>query len=157
MYDYEKDDGENKKYAEEYSFVRKRTHLSSVDRRPLGSTYGLTTVQIMHNGQQIEVKRIINYREYKAAYKTRDTARNIVKQTRINFISNMQSFAIHIYNEPDHVNGLCICHVQTVEDVGADEGEDGKVVMPEFLDVDRLITEKKEDTKYGAFHISLSS
>mmetsp|Transcript_20667 Transcript_20667/g.31380 ORF Transcript_20667/g.31380 Transcript_20667/m.31380 type:complete len:440 (-) Transcript_20667:76-1395(-) len=153
LYDHEKDD----KYAEEYSFVRKRTQLSIEDGKPLGSIYGLTTVQILHNGKQIEVKRIINRREFNAAYKTRDPARNVVKQTRINFISNMQSFATHIYKEPDHVKGLCICHVQTAADEGVDGGEDGKVVMPEFLDVERLLTDKKEDTKYGAFHISLSS
>lgn len=104
----------NQDFAEEYSFIRKRTHLSR-DGKALGTTYGLTTVHVTHGGKQIEVKRIITQREYNAAYKTRDLNRHVVKQKRISFIWNMQSFNVHIYMEPVHVENLCIVHVQQQE------------------------------------------
>ncbi len=107
----------------------------------------------MHNGQQVEVKRIISQREYTAAYKTRDMTRNVVKQTRITFLWNMQSFTIHIYKEPEHVKDLCLCHVQTAADI---EGNDDEVDMPDFLDVGRRLTDCKDDNQsFGAFNISL--
>ncbi len=140
-------------FAEEYSFIRKRTHLSR-DGRSLGTSFGLTTVHITHSRKHIEVKRIITQREYNTAFRNRDTSRHVVKQKRISFIWNMQSFNIHIYQEPKDVNNLCIVHVQQQSD---SEGEDaaGHVNMPDFLHVERKIEDCKEDEeKYGAFNIS---
>mmetsp|Transcript_29975 Transcript_29975/g.65911 ORF Transcript_29975/g.65911 Transcript_29975/m.65911 type:complete len:507 (-) Transcript_29975:63-1583(-) len=153
--------------AEEYSFIRKRTSISTKNGRRLGSAYGQTTVQRTVNGQTIEVKRIISRREYNAAYKGRDRSRHVVKQTRISFLYNMQSFNIHIYDEP--VSDLCILHAQAEVSTsdpsspdkraagGGDVGAAGgaKVDLPPFLDVERRLTSSKEDEEqYGAFSIS---
>lgn len=155
-------------FAEEYSFIRKRTHLSR-DGRALGTTYGLTTVHTTHSGKQIEVKRIITQREYYAAYKTRDMNRHVVKQKRISFIWNMQSFNVHIYMEPVHVENLCIVHVQQ-QQIMSNSGENeannsnqddfshaiATIEMPSFLKVDRkLLSGKQDDKLYSAFSISL--
>lgn len=151
VYLYDVDDEKvSNNFSEEYSFIRKRTHLSR-DGRRLGSSFGLTTVHITHSGKHIEVKRIITQREYNTAYKNRDTSRHVVKQKRISFIWNMQSFNVQIYQQPLDVEKLCIVHVQ--QQSGSDEEYD--VNLPEFLDVNRKIEDTKEDTeKYGAFNIS---
>jgi hypothetical protein len=79
----------------EYSFVRKRTTIDKkLNKR--GSVYQLTTVQTTSEGETIEQKRIITAREYTAAYKTRDTTRNIILQKRISFLYQLQSFTIHV-------------------------------------------------------------
>lgn len=141
LYEEKKDTGT---YANEYSFIRKRTHLSK-DCNSLGSSYGLTTVHVTHSGKEVEVKRIITPREYNAAYKTRDPTRHVVKQRRITFLWATQSFNVHIYKEP--IDDLCILHVQS--SVGSDKCE-----VPHFLSVNRLLGEKEEDKQYGAFFLS---
>jgi predicted ATPase len=148
-----------KKYAEEYSFIRKRTQI--IEGGGKGTSYGLTVVSITHDGKVIEVKRIISAREYASAFKTRDLSRYIVRQQRISFLWNMQSFNIHIFNEPD--TGLCILHAQVNEtmsdhkqNIDLEDSTDLLIDMPPFLDVVRRITSKKEDNdKYGAFNISV--
>lgn len=141
LYEEKKDTGT---YANEYSFIRKRTHLSR-DGNPLGSSYGLTTVHVTHSGKQVEVKRIITPREYNAAYKTRDPTRHVVKQQRITFLWETQSFNVHIFKEPN--DDLCILHVQS------SEGSD-KCKVPDFLFVNRMLGENEEDKQYGAFFLS---
>jgi hypothetical protein len=141
LYEEKKDTGT---YANEYSFIRKRTHLSR-DGNALGSSYGLTTVHVTHSGKQVEVKRIITPREYNAAYKTRDPTRLVVKQRRINFLWATQSFNVHIFKEPN--DDLCILHVQSSE--GSDTCK-----VPEFLSVNRILGENDEDKQYGAFFLS---
>lgn len=155
-----------KPFENEYSFIRKRTHLSH-DGQPLGTSYGLTTVHITHGGKHIEVKRIITPREYMAAFKNRDVTRHVVKQMRMSFIWDMQSFNVHIYKEPVDVEGLCIVHVQ--QSVRADTGSGGdgsggidtgidteKVNLPSFLDIERQLNDGKGDSEtFGAFSISL--
>lgn len=149
MYDVENEKEDND-FAEEYSFIRKRTHLSR-DGRKLGSSFGLTTVHITHSQKHIEVKRIITQREYNTAFKNRDTSRHVVKQKRISFIWNMQSFNIHLYQEPLNVENLCIVQVQQQ----SGSGEESQVKMPDFLNISRKLEDCKEDNeKYGAFNIS---
>jgi predicted ATPase len=156
-------------FAEEYSFIRKRTHLIRRDGNGKadeflsgGTTYGLTTVHVTHSGKRIEVKRIITQREYNAAYKTRDLNRHVVKQNRISFIWNMQSFNVHIYMEPVHVKDLCVVHVQQQQQQQSMDRDENNtqvvhtVEMPSFLKVDRKLEDSKQDNNlYGAFSISL--
>jgi hypothetical protein len=79
----------------EYSFVRKRTTIDKkLNKR--GSVYQLTTVQVTSEGEIVEQKRIITAREYSAAYWTRDTTRHIIRQKRISFLYELQSFTIHV-------------------------------------------------------------
>ena len=141
------------KYAEEYSFIRKRTQI--VESGGKGTSYGLTVVSITHDRKVIEVKRIITAREYASAFKTRDLSRHIVRQQRISFLWNMQSFNIHVYNEP--ISNLCILHAQVDENPNIDEtSSETEIDIPSFLDMERLIIDSKEDNeKYGAFNISL--
>ena len=151
---YDLDQGNDSNYAEEYSFIRKRTQISAKTGEHLGSSYQLTTVHITHDGKQVEMKRIITAREYKAAYKTRDEKRHIVTQKRIAFIWENQSFNIHMFTEP--LKDLCICHAQTAID--GDTGTDiaSTVAIPPFLNVERKLEDSKDDKeKFGTFNISL--
>jgi len=159
-------------YVEEYSFVRKRTQLEinpeTKEETVVGSVYGQTTVKRTNEKQNptIEVKRIITKREYNAACKTRDQSRHVVKQKRISFLWNMQSFTVHMYEEP--VKDLCILHAQVEVPDDEDKGGSGdvgvgkrcglmnSVDLPPFLEIERPLNDTKKDkSQYGAFNISL--
>lgn len=153
-------------FVKEYSFIRKRSHVS-LQGKELGTTYGFTTVRMMHDGNNIEIKRIISAREYISACNARDTSRHIVKQRRISFLYKTQGFNIHIYKEP--IENLCIVHAQPLFVGDADGCDNGKAIgnhnqegnelamdFPPFLVLDRRLKDNKEDNeKYGAFSISL--
>lgn len=153
VYLYEEEIG-SKHFSQEYSFIRKRTTINP-DGKASGSVFGWTTVQKTHEGQIIEKKRIITKREYSSLFNNRDKSRHVVRQKRISFLWNIQSFTIHIYKEP--VSHICILHaqVQTSKD-SSDNVEE--VAIPPFLDVDKkLLTHSEDDDEYGAYHISLKN
>jgi hypothetical protein len=134
-----------------YAFIRRRTSVNRKTGAKLGSVYQVTTVKKLvtseKNGDQelVELKRIIGEREYNDAYLTRDRHRNIVRQRRISFLYEKQSFNIHIYEAP--VNNVNVLHAHI-------EGDD--VNLPPFLQVERQLTATKEDAaKYGSFSLSL--
>ena len=138
--------------TDEYSFIRKRTSL--IDGEVSGSVYGLTVVQKTRDGQIIEKKRIITKREYLSLFNNRDKSRHIVRQKRISFLWNIQSFNVHVYQQP--VSDICILHAQVK--TSPDSPDISKEVeIPPFLDVDRLLTDSEEDKRYGAYHISLKN
>jgi len=141
VYLYDEILSENQDYTEEYSFVRKRSYANN-----RGTACGQTTVRKeQESDQEIEVKRIISLREYNAMIKSRDLSRHIIKQTRISFLWQTQSFVVHIYNAP--IEDVFLLYCQT-------EG-DGDVIFPPFLDIDRPVTKTAEDEeKYGAYSIS---
>ena len=145
-------------FSEEYSFIRKRTTINSAGEEA-GSVYGWTQVQKTHEGQIIERKRIITKREYYSLFNNRDKSRHIVKQKRISFLWNIQSFTIHVYKEP--VSDICILHAQVrstspEEDNEEEDDKKGEVEIPTFLEVEkRLMTDSEADEHYGAYHLSL--
>ena len=152
VYLYE-DGSSSENIIEEYSFIRKRTTLNK-DGRPSGSVYGWTAVQKTNDGQVIERKRIITKREYNSLLANRDQSRHIIRQKRISFLYNIQSFTIHVYQEP--VSDICILHAQ-VQSTGDDE-DSAKVSIPPFLEVEKkLMTHSEGDEKYGAYHISMKN
>lgn len=131
-----------------YSFIRRRTNIDPEGRR-LGSVYQSTVAQWTNDGELIEQKRIISEREYMSTSATRDTSRHVVRQRRISFLYNKQSFVVHIFQSPKQ--GLCILHAQ-VEASGKAEPE---VDLPPFLEVDRRLQDTDEDTEnYGAYSLS---
>lgn len=90
----------------DYSFVRCRSQFGL-------PAYGMTTVRHLQDGEQVDLKRVITAREYSYAVRHRaDSKRHNVKQQRICFLWQDQSFQIHIYKEPEAISGLAICHVQ---------------------------------------------
>jgi hypothetical protein len=99
-------------------------------------------------GEIIEQKRIISAREYSAAYKSRDLSRHIVRQERISFLFELQSFTIHVYENPSP--GLCILHAQ----VESTHDEAPVVKLPGFLDVERQLGAKDEG-KFGSYALSV--
>lgn len=131
----------------EYSFIRKRTSLGK-NGEESGSVYGWTVVKKMRDGQCIERKRIINKREYLSLFNNRDKSRHIVRQKRISFLWNIQSFNVHVFKEP---SDICILHAQVRSSPDSKDAVD----IPSFLEVDRLITDTEEDESYGAYQISL--
>ncbi|KAL9182738.1 hypothetical protein ACHAXT_004017 [Thalassiosira profunda] len=137
--------------SQEYSFIRKRTTIGE-DGSASGSVYGWTAVQKTHEGQVIERKRIITKREYNSLFNNRDKSRHVVRQKRIAFLWNIQSFTVHVYQRP--VSDVCILHAQ-VQSEGTND-EDTSVSIPPFLEVDKkLMTDSEEDEQYGAYHISM--
>lgn len=139
-----------RRIVNEHVFVRKRC-VRGVDET--GAVYGMTTVQRTSDGQEIESKRIISRREYNASLKIRDTGRHIIRQTRICFLWDLQSFNVHVYREP--AEGTCILHCQLNSSDGDDSGDDGEAEMrlPPFLKVERKLT--PNDTQYGGHQISI--
>ena len=129
-----------------YSFIRKRSVIDVKDGASiLGTTYQLTTVSYAGD-EMIEQKRIITQREYLTAFMSRDTSRNIVQQRRISFLYKLQSFVMHIYQQP--VQNLGILHAQV-------EGHADEVDLPPFLQVVRPLLNTIEDEEdYGAYSIS---
>lgn len=133
-----------------YSFIRRRTNIDGAGRL-LGSVYQLTVVQYAGD-ELIEQKRIISQREYLAAYMTRDHGRHVIRQRRISFLYAQQSFNVHSYVEP--VSGLDILHAQV--EASLDSSDEPEVDLPPFLDVERRLTNSKEDEmQFGAYGLSL--
>jgi len=138
--------------SEEYSFIRKRTTINKAGEPSETSVYGWTQVQKTNEGQIIERKRIITKREYNSLFNNRDKSRYVVKQKRVSFLWNIQSFTVHVYNEP--VSDVCILHAQ----VRSTPDHDEEVAIPPFLEVDKkLMTHSEADEQYGAYHISLKN
>lgn len=131
--------------SEEYSFIRKRSNMNTN-----GSVYGWTAVQKMRDGQVIETKRIITKREYNSLFNNRDKSRHVVRQKRISFLWNIQSFTIHLYLLP--VSDICILHAQVRS---SPDGTGEEVDIPPFLEVEKELSSSEEDERYGAYHISL--
>jgi hypothetical protein len=139
---------QNNNEPENYSFVRRRTSIDESGKL-LGSVFQLTTAKVIGE-ELIEQKRIITQREYSSAYTTRDPKRHVVHQRRISFLYNLQSFVVHVYEQP--VADLCILHAQ----VEACEVGEPEVDLPPFLDVERRLTNTKPDEQmYGAYSLSL--
>ena len=151
------------KDEDEYSFIRRRTGVNLVTGQRLGSVYQITRVrqakqQQQQQGEVIEQKRIISEREYAAAYETRDRRRHIVKQRRISFLYAKQSFVVHMYDAP--VSDIHILHAQVEakcsNGTSSDAAAAQKILLPPFLDVDRLLDQTEQDEeRYGAYSLSL--
>jgi hypothetical protein len=131
--------------SEEYSFIRKRSNMNTN-----GSVYGWTAVQKTRDGQVIETKRIITKREYNSLFNNRDKSRHVVRQKRISFLWNIQSFTIHVYLLP--VSDICILHAQVRS---SPDGTGEEVDIPPFLEVEKKLSSSEEDERFGAYHISL--
>jgi AAA domain len=140
------DSGENN-----YSFIRRRSNVDRKTGKVLGSVCQITNVKRASNDEMIEQKRIISQREYAEAYRARDSQRHIVRQRRISFLYEKQSFNVHLYESP--VSDVFILHAQ-VEAKNGDQVP--SVIIPPFLDVDRRLESTKDDEdKYGAYRLSL--
>lgn len=114
-----------------------------------GTVYQLTEVQRSGHGDLVELKRIITPREYVASYKSRDVSRHIVRQERISFLHERQSFTVHIYETPSP--GLCILHAQ----VESSHDKEPVVNLPDFLEVDRVLVGAEDEKKYGSYALSV--
>lgn len=96
----------------------------------------------------VHLKRILSAREYSYAVRHRnDPKRHVIKQQRICFLYNNQSFQIHVYKEPGSMVGLAILHVQA----SGDKSDD--ISMPSFLDIEREV--EGSDESFSAYNVSL--
>jgi len=142
------------KDKDEYSFIRRRTSVDLSTGQNLGSVYQITRVRKAENDEMIEQKRIISEREYASAYETRDRKRHIIKQRRISFLYAKQSFVVHMYEAP--VSDINILHAQVEAKNNDHPNHKPEILLPPFLDVDRLLKQTKEDEeRYGAYSLSL--
>lgn len=78
-----------------------------------------------------------------------DPKRDVIKQQRICFLHNNQSFQIHVYKEPSAMAGLALLHVQA----SGDKSE--PISLPSFLTIDRELT--SSDESYSAYNVSLKT
>ncbi|KAG7344048.1 AAA domain containing protein [Nitzschia inconspicua] len=131
-----------------YRFIRKRTIVTREGERK-GTVYQLTEARRSGRGELVELKRIITAREYSASYKSRDLSRHIVRQERICFLYEHQSFTVHIYENP--APGLCILHAQ----VESTRDEKQVVKLPDFLDVERTLVGPDDAMKYGSYALAV--
>lgn len=96
----------------------------------------------------MHLKRILSAREYSYAVRHRaDPKRQVIKQQRMCFLYENQSFQVHIYKEPAALAGLAILHVQASGDVKAD------MSIPSFLQIKKEIP--AEDESVSAYNVSL--
>jgi predicted ATPase len=137
--------------SNEYSFIRRRSSVDQVTGKILGSVYQLTSVTRGNNNEMIELKRIVSHREYSSAFQNRDLRRHIIRQRRISFLYEKQSFNIHIYESP--ITDLYVLHAQ-VEPTDAQFVNN--IIIPSFLSIDRKLENNREDEQnYGAYSLSL--
>ena len=145
----------------EYSFIRRRSSIDQATGNILGSVYQITSVTRGSNNEMIELKRIISHREYSTAFQNRDLHRNIIRQRRISFLYDKQSFNIHMYESP--CNNVNILHAQVEASPNTTSPQkaftrtgSNSVNIPPFLVVDRRLENTKEDEEnYGAYSLSL--
>jgi AAA domain len=138
----------------DYSFIRRRSSVDHATGNVIGSVYQITSVSRGSNNELIELKRIITHREYATAFQNRDLKRHIIRQRRISFLYEKQSFNVHMYEAP--VADLNILHAQVETSNVVDNYSAHVVNMPPFLSVDRQLENTKEDEEnYGAYSLSL--
>jgi hypothetical protein len=148
--------------SRDYSFIRRRSSVNRVTGDLLGSVYQVTSVKRVKDAtrdEMVEQKRIISKREYATAYESRDPRRAIIRQRRISFLYEKQSFTVHTYQAP--VSGIHILHAQveakTISTDGCDdENQKQDIVLPPFLQIDRQLENTKEDDDlFGSYGLSL--
>ncbi|DAZ93558.1 TPA: hypothetical protein N0F65_006546 [Lagenidium giganteum] len=134
---------ESARTSKDYSFVRCRSQYGI-------PAYGMTTVRYLATGDAVHLKRVLSAREYSYAVRHRnDRSRNVIKQQRMCFLYENQSFQIHVYKEPAELAGLAIMHVQA-------SGEaDSEVNIPSFLEVEKELS--SEDESFSAYKVSLKA
>lgn len=97
----------------------------------------------------VHLKRILSAREYSYAVRHRnDPTRNVIKQQRMCFLYNNQSFQIHVYKEPASMAGLAILHVQASGD-----NSDSAISLPSFLNIEREVS--GSDESFSAYNVSI--
>lgn len=117
-----------------YSYVRLRSQGNS-------DSYGHATVNVdQTTGERIERKRKCTEFEYRAYLANADPDREPVKQRRLHFLFENQSFVIHQYLDRD----CSIIHCQAAR-------ADGTANFPSFLWVGNEIT---HDLTFSAHHLS---
>ncbi|KAF1322621.1 Isoform b, partial [Globisporangium splendens] len=133
---------ESAETSKDYSFVRCRSQYGI-------PAYGMTTVRYLQTGDAVHLKRILSAREYSYAVRHRnDQTRDVIKQQRMCFLYNNQSFQIHVYKEPASMAGLAILHVQASGDNSADT-----ISLPSFLNIEREVS--GSDESFSAYNVSL--
>ncbi|RHY87702.1 hypothetical protein DYB35_007923 [Aphanomyces astaci] len=95
----------------------------------------------------VHLKRVLSAREYGYAVRHRkDHTRLVIKQRRICFLWNNQSFNIHWYKEPASIANQGIVHVQASD-------SETPVSIPDFLDISEELS--KSHPYYSAYNIAL--
>ncbi|RHZ26653.1 hypothetical protein DYB37_006407 [Aphanomyces astaci] len=127
--------------TKDYDFVRCRTQYGL-------PSYGMTTVRYLEDSDEpVHLKRVLSAREYGYAVRHRkDHTRLVIKQRRICFLWNNQSFNIHWYKEPASIANQGIVHVQASD-------SETPVSIPDFLDISEELS--KSHPYYSAYNIAL--
>ncbi|RLN93757.1 hypothetical protein BBJ28_00013368 [Nothophytophthora sp. Chile5] len=99
-----------------------------------------TPIQIPFHHEDFEVEKV--YLKPESA----STCRNVIKQQRMCFLYQNQSFQIHVYKEPAEVAGLAVLHVQ------ASCENDQDISMPSFLNIEKELP--SHDESVSAYNVS---
>ncbi|TDH72840.1 uncharacterized protein CCR75_008299 [Bremia lactucae] len=128
------------KTSKDYSFVRCRSQYGI-------PAYGMTTVRYLETGDVVHLKRVLSARDYSYAVRHRcDPTRHVIKQQRMCFLYENQSFQIHVYKEPGNLAGLAILHVQ------ASCKNDQDILLPAFLNIKKELPDT--DETISAYNVS---
>ena len=105
-----------------YRFIRKRSQGSM-------HAYGITSIYEHPNGQEVELKQIINPRVYRQMLSLADPARSKIIQKRSYFLYEKQSFYVNEFISPASEKGRAFLICQS----------EGTPMLPPFVDIDVLI------------------
>ncbi len=105
-----------------YRFIRKRSQGSM-------HAYGITSVYEHPNGQEVELKQIINHRVYRQMLCLADPGRSKIIQKRSYFLFEKQSFYINEFVSPASEKGRAFLICQS----------EGIPVLPPFVEIDQMV------------------
>lgn len=106
------------------------------------------TLRRIINGQAVEVKTQLNYRDYTNALSQRDSSHLSIFKRRRCFLVNNQYFQLDIYQEPAHPRCRGLMLLETYTDLPSSELSK---ILPQFLNVEKEVTNNPE---YSMFNLS---
>ena len=105
-----------------YRFIRKRSQGSM-------HAYGITSVYEHPNGQEVELKQIINHRVYRQMLSLADPERSKIIQKRSYFLYEKQSFYVNEFVSPASEKGRAFLICQS----------EGPPILPPFVEIDQMV------------------
>jgi len=85
-------------------------------------------------GARIEIEKHITAKQYQALKKEADPTKDVIGKQRLCFLWKNQYFELDVFLEPERLRGLSVLEIELTE-------ENDKVELPDFLKIQREITE----------------
>ena len=104
---------------------------------------------------ELELKRIINEREYNALARLPDPSRHVIMQQRISFIWAKRYYCVVRYDAPTKAKGITVLYVQLRGD--GDEQMETSAIVPPFLNEGGTAKDVTQDKGYSSHTLSLKT